>query len=71
MEGIGRWCFYNDGVTTIVRYEWQVHTNRFWMNVLAPLARPVFEWNHNHVMRQGGKGLAHLLNARLISQMYA
>ena len=25
------------------------------MNLLAPIARPVFRWNHNVVMHQGGK----------------
>ena len=26
------------------------------MNLLAPVARPIFRWNHNVVMRQGGRG---------------
>ncbi|WP_304055458.1 SRPBCC family protein [Nitrosomonas communis] len=67
MVGAGRWCFfYGDGVTT-VHYEWHVHTNRPWMNLIAPLARPLFSWNHHQVMRQGAMGLAHLLNASLES----
>jgi hypothetical protein len=37
------------------------------MNLLARLARPIFEWNHQVVMQQGAEGLAHLLNARLVS----
>jgi hypothetical protein len=37
------------------------------MNLLAPLARPFFERNHNGVMRQFGQDLARLLGARLIS----
>jgi hypothetical protein len=36
------------------------------MNWLAPLARPLFRWNHDAVMRAGGRGLAQLLNARLL-----
>jgi hypothetical protein len=36
------------------------------MNVLAPVARPLFAWNHDHVMRSGGEGLARLLGARLL-----
>ena len=31
------------------------------MNVLSPAARPLFAWNHDVVMRQGGEGLAQLL----------
>ena len=37
------------------------------MNVLAPVARPIFAWNHNAVMRNGGVGLANLLDAPLIA----
>jgi hypothetical protein len=35
------------------------------MNRLAPVARPLFAWNHDAVMRQGAEGLAHLLDAPL------
>ena len=34
---------------------------------LAPLARPLFAWNHDYVMRNGGRGLARLLDARLLA----
>jgi hypothetical protein len=37
------------------------------MNLLAPVARPIFRWNHNVVMHQGGRGLAALLGARLLA----
>ena len=67
LEGIGRWRFSQEGSTTSVCYEWQVRTTRRWMNLLAPIAGPLFKWNHNLIMREGGKGLARLLNARLIS----
>lgn len=66
VEGQGRWSFAAEGAVTVVRYEWQVRTTRPWMNLLAPFAGPLFEWNHNAVMLQGGKGLAQRLNARLI-----
>ena len=39
-------------------YEWNVATTKAWMNLLAPLARPVFEWNHDWVMARGGEGIA-------------
>lgn len=67
LEGVGRWCFSQEGSTTSVCYEWRVRTTKWWMNLLAPIARPFFKWNHNLVMRAGGEGLARLLNARLIS----
>ena len=42
-------------------------TTKPWMNLLAPIARPVFEWNHDWVMRNGGEGLASLLGCRLLA----
>lgn len=66
VEGVGRWHFSREGPVTVVRYEWHVRTTRRWMNVLAPIARPLFKWNHDRLMRQGAEGLARLLNARLV-----
>jgi hypothetical protein len=37
------------------------------MNLLAPVARPAFQSNHDYVMRNGGAGLAELLGARLLA----
>jgi hypothetical protein len=42
---------------TAVTYEWNVRTTKAWMNALAPVARPVFAFNHDYVMRRGGEGL--------------
>ena len=36
-------------------------------NLLAPRARPIFAVNHDHVMRNGGEGLAGLLEAPLLA----
>lgn len=66
VEGRGCWSFASDGPVAIVRYEWEVHTTRPWMNALALVARPLIEWNHNAVMQQGGMALAQKLNARLV-----
>lgn len=70
VEGIGRWCFSEEGALTVVRYDWHVCINRPWMNLLAPVARPLFKWNHDQVMRQGAEGMARLLNARLVSLVH-
>jgi hypothetical protein len=66
LTGTGRWRLFEDDGTTAVLYEWNVETTRAWMNLLAPLARPVFAWNHDAVMRWGGEGLARHLGARLL-----
>ena len=65
LTGIGRWRLF-EGRGTAAVYEWNVSTSRPWMNALAPLARPVFAWNHDVVMRQGAEGLARLLDAPLL-----
>ena len=66
LAGTGRWRFF-EGRETAVTYEWNVRTTRSWMNLVGPVARPVFRWNHNAVMHQGGEGLANLLGARLLA----
>ena len=66
LEGVGRWRLW-DGDGTAVTYEWNVRTTAVWMNAVTPVARPVFVWSHNVVMRWGGEGLARLLGARLLA----
>jgi Polyketide cyclase / dehydrase and lipid transport len=66
LEGIGCWRIY-EGAGTAVTYKWKVKTTRPWMNAMTPVARPIFVWSHNVVMRWGGEGLAHLLGARLVA----
>ena len=67
LEGTGRWRLFEEGPVTAVLYEWNVSTTKWWMNAIAPFARPVFEWNHDWVMRNGGRGLAELLGCRLLA----
>ena len=63
-EGTGRWRLTPDAGGTRVTYYWDVRTNRWWMNALAPIARPVFRWNHDQVMADGRRGLTRLLAHR-------
>lgn len=57
LEGRGIWTFDERDGITYVRYDWQVRTNKWWMNLLAPIARPFFAWNHDVVMEWGRQGL--------------
>ncbi|MEQ6290683.1 SRPBCC family protein [Vogesella sp. GCM10023246] len=64
VEGVGRWQFRREGDATLVCYDWQVRTTRGWMNWLAPVARPLFEWNHDYLMEAGRRGLGLQLASR-------
>jgi uncharacterized protein YndB with AHSA1/START domain len=67
LEGVGRWrLFEEDGVTAAL-YEWNVHTTKRWMNLLSPIARPLFKVNHDWVMANGATGIAELLGVRLLA----
>ncbi len=61
LESVGRWAFTPTPQGTHVRYDWDVRTTQWWMNLLAPIARPAFFWNHGIVMRWGEAGLRHRL----------
>ncbi|WP_133645728.1 SRPBCC family protein [Paraburkholderia flava] len=70
VAGRGCWRFSAEGGTTVVRYDWQVRTTRTWMNLLAPLARPFFQWNHDAVMREGGAALARRIGVTLLDDTH-
>jgi hypothetical protein len=67
LAGTGRWRLFEDAGVTAVLYEWNVRTTKPWMNRMGPVARPIFGWNHDVVMRWGGEGLARRLGARLLA----
>ena len=67
LEGTGRWALTPADGGTLVRYSWDIRTTKWWMNLLAPAARPAFNWNHDELMREGGESLARRLGADLVS----
>jgi uncharacterized protein YndB with AHSA1/START domain len=67
LAGVGRWRLYEEDGSTAVVYEWNVHPTKPWMNLFTPILRPVFAWNHDYVMRNGGEGIARLLGCRLLA----
>ena len=54
----------SDGVQ--ITYRWDLHLNRPWMHIAAPLLRPVFAWNHFAVMRTGARAMAQRIGCRLL-----
>lgn len=63
LQGAGIWRLRPDDDGTWIDYRWAVRTTQPWMNALAPLARPVFRWNHDVIMRWGAEGLGRWLGA--------
>lgn len=64
LDGLGLWQFESNGDSTHVRYDWKVSTTKQWMNLLAPVAKPIFRWNHDAIMGWGEKGLKRRLEMR-------
>lgn len=68
LDGRGLWQLTSEGDReTVARYDWQVNTTKQWMNLLAPVARPLFKWNHNVVMNWGAQSLAKRLGVEVKS----
>jgi hypothetical protein len=67
LTGTGHWRLFECQGVTAVTYEWNVRTTKAWMNLLAPVAKRIFDYNHNVVMRWGGEGLAARLGCRLLA----
>jgi hypothetical protein len=65
LDGVGRWTLTPVDGGTLVRYDWDVRTTRWWMNLAAPVARPAFVWNHDALMREAAQSLARRLDADL------
>jgi uncharacterized protein YndB with AHSA1/START domain len=67
LEGRGLWTLTaEDENTTRVRYDWKVRTTKPWMNLISPIAKPFFRWNHDKIMGWGGEGLARRLGCQLL-----
>jgi uncharacterized protein YndB with AHSA1/START domain len=61
LTGEGRFVLAEQEGKTEVVFYWDVRTSGFWLNLLAPLLKWLFAWNHNWVMAQGERGLAQWL----------
>lgn len=57
LAGQGIWEFSYVNGFTIAKYTWSVRTTKLWMNIVAPVARPIFRWAHLWVMKDGETGL--------------
>ena len=67
LAGTGEWRLSEDNGVTSIRHRWNVATTKPWMNAVAPLGRPAFRWAHHRVMEGGARGLADVLDARIVA----
>lgn len=66
LEGVGQFEIDSGGGSTVVTFDWLVTTPRWWMNLLAPIARPLFAWSHHRLMDDFGVGLAQASGGTLL-----
>jgi hypothetical protein len=66
VDGSGRWMATGIEGGTLVRFDWWVRPKVAWMRAVAPIARPVFSWNHRSLMAEGARGLARRLDTQLL-----
>lgn len=62
LKGQGSCLLSSQNDYTVIHYQWNVCLNKFWMKLIAPLAYPIFKWNHQRVMKQGELSLINYLN---------
>jgi uncharacterized protein YndB with AHSA1/START domain len=68
LVGVGLWTLTRTATGTDVRYDWTVEVTKPWMRALSPVARTIFEWNHNAIMAGGFEGLRTRLTSRAASR---
>lgn len=64
LQGHGACLLKTDSKQTWLQFDWNVHTNRPWMDAAANIAAPVFSWNHQRVMKKGEQSFIQRLNSK-------
>ncbi|MEX2280406.1 MAG: polyketide cyclase [Acidimicrobiia bacterium] len=68
LEGSGLFRFSRtEEQGTALSFTWLVQTSKWWMNLVSPIARPAFVWNHDLLMTNFAEGLARVTNGDLIA----
>lgn len=71
LNGEMRWTLSSEGSGTRLVFEETVMTGKALLNVLAPLFKPLFAWNHRVMMRSGENGLRRFLGERRAARQAA
>ena len=65
LVGNGSWTIKPDGQgETKMIILWNVSTTKTWMNVFAPILKPIFIYSHHHLMQKGEQGLNDYVNKK-------
>lgn len=68
LEGAGLFLYEpTDDGGVHLRFSWLVQTPKWWMNLVGPIGRPFFTWNHDHLMTEFARGLATTSGGELLS----
>jgi hypothetical protein len=66
LQGTGVWTFEESNGITFIQYKWEVISTKKIINLLSPVLKWFFKYNHNLIMHWGAKGLAKKLHAKLL-----
>ncbi len=61
LAGTGEWEFMQEGDTTHAIFTWIVASNLLLLNLLEPIAKPLFAWSHQEASCKGHIGLKKVL----------
>lgn len=64
LAGTGEWEFIEEGDTTHAIFTWIVESHHWLLNILEPIAKPLFAWSHDDASHKGHLGLKKLLEKR-------
>lgn len=67
LAGTGEWIFRQEGDTTHAQWTWIVESHHRLLNLLEPVAKPLFAWSHNDASRKGHLGLKKLLEKQAVA----
>lgn len=67
LVGTGVWTFEEHNGITFIQYQWEVESTKKLINLISPLFKGFFTYNHNLIMHRGAKGLAKRLGAKLVA----
>ena len=69
LVGLGVWSFKQDGSWVDITFNWEVAVEKPFLRFFSFFLRPVFNWNHNWVMKKWEESLRSELRSRRRSKV--